>query len=336
MGNTSDNYEVNSKNHLHNFAEWNPKPIIEINLAGEIIYFNLAARAQFPNLLTVKSKHPVLIGLMDQLGNLDKVPGEFVVFFREVEFLTYIYEQQIFSFADKSSVFIFMDDITARKYAEKQLHKKNIELTDATIFLNNILESSVEYSIIATDLDGTILTWNAGAKHNYGFDKTEMTGKNISVLYVPEDNQSGRVKTFMESVLDKGKAEKEFEHIRKSGERFSAAIMMSVRKDEAGHAAGFLFIVKDITKKKQLEEQIRINLVHEEQKILMHEKSHFKNEFLTNLSQTLSMALDPIIKFSELINDEQLGPLTEGQKDALKNILGNAKDLLRMVKGLKP
>ena len=34
-------------------------------------------------------------------------------------------------------------------------------------FLNSILESSTEYSIVATDLAGTILAWNEGARRIY-------------------------------------------------------------------------------------------------------------------------------------------------------------------------
>lgn len=35
-------------------------------------------------------------------------------------------------------------------------------------FITNILESSTEYSIIATDLNGTIILWNEGARWLYG------------------------------------------------------------------------------------------------------------------------------------------------------------------------
>jgi hypothetical protein len=37
-------------------------------------------------------------------------------------------------------------------------------LAERTAFLNSILESSTEYSIVAKDLDGTIRAWNEGAR----------------------------------------------------------------------------------------------------------------------------------------------------------------------------
>ncbi|HXU79483.1 MAG TPA: PAS domain S-box protein, partial [Methylomirabilota bacterium] len=46
--------------------------------------------------------------------------------------------------------------------------EKASELSD---FLENILESSTEYSIIGKDLQGRILLWNAGARRLYGYDE---------------------------------------------------------------------------------------------------------------------------------------------------------------------
>jgi len=71
-------------------------------------------------------------------------------------------------------VFAAARAITAQKQLEEQIRQQNRELTEATAFLNNVLESSTEYSIIAKDLDGNILAWNEGAKRDgdyAGLDK---------------------------------------------------------------------------------------------------------------------------------------------------------------------
>ena len=41
-------------------------------------------------------------------------------------------------------------------------------------FLIEILQSSTEYSLIGTDLAGTILLWNEGARRLYGYDAVEV------------------------------------------------------------------------------------------------------------------------------------------------------------------
>ena len=48
----------------------------------------------------------------------------------------------------------------------KRMIRKTEE--DVSGFLQNILESSTEYSIIGKDLQGTILLWNEGARPRLG------------------------------------------------------------------------------------------------------------------------------------------------------------------------
>ena len=50
-------------------------------------------------------------------------------------------------------------------------------LAEQAAFLNSILESSTEYSIVAKDLDGTILAWNEGARRIYGYEAGDVVGK---------------------------------------------------------------------------------------------------------------------------------------------------------------
>jgi PAS domain-containing protein len=67
-----------------------------------------------------------------------------------------------------------------------ELKRQGGRLAEASGFLNNILESSTEYAIIAKDLEGRILTWNEGARRHYGYTAEEMVGKaNASVLECP-------------------------------------------------------------------------------------------------------------------------------------------------------
>jgi PAS domain S-box-containing protein len=260
MENTSNHSEENPIIHPQDFTEWNPNPIIEINVKGEIICFNLAARAQFPNLLSKGAKHPLLSGLIGQIESLVKTKGEFVVFLREVKYLNRIYEQQLFSVAEKTSIYIYMNDITSHKHIEKQLTKKNIEHTETTILLNNILESSIEYSIIATNLKGDILVWNEGAHRSYGYTTNEIVGKkNIKISFLPEDIQSERIKKFFDIALQQEKTEEVFELIRKNGSHFFGSVVLTLRRDDAGSPIGYVLISKDITKQKQLEEQLLKN-----------------------------------------------------------------------------
>ncbi|WP_242605370.1 sensor histidine kinase [Fluoribacter gormanii] len=134
---------------------------------------------------------------------------------------------------------------------------KTEEAFYAKSILQNILESMIEYSIVATDLDGKIIVWNEGAYRNYGYHATEMVNKkNILDLHKPEDIESGTAQKFMQKALREGKAEEEFERLRKDGSTFIASVTLALRRDNEGNPIGYVMISKDITKAKQIENQL--------------------------------------------------------------------------------
>ena len=124
-------------------------------------------------------------------------------------------------------------------------------------FLDNILQSSVKYSIIGKDLNSKILSWNEGAMRNYGYTAKEILGKNSSILHKPEDVRSGAVKKMLADALKNGLAEGEFERVRKDGSRFWASLVVTRRLDSAGSPIGYLLMSNDISEKKRVDEQLR-------------------------------------------------------------------------------
>jgi PAS domain S-box-containing protein len=129
---------------------------------------------------------------------------------------------------------------------------------EAVDFITNILESSTEYSVIGKDLDGKILLWNEGARRLYGYEPEEVVGRaNSQILHVPEDVESGRHKQIVQAALENGKWEGTLPRLRKNGERFTARVVITPRRDNKGKAIGFLLISKDITDEIRLTEELR-------------------------------------------------------------------------------
>src|SRR5216110_971295 len=125
----------------------------------------------------------------------------------------------------------------------------------AVEFVGNILESSTEYSIIGKDLDGKILLWNEGARRLYGYEPEEVVGKaNSSILHVPEDVKSGRHREITQAALRDGKWEGTLSRARKNGQRFTARVVITPRRDAFQRAIGFLLISKDISDEIRLTE----------------------------------------------------------------------------------
>ncbi len=132
------------------------------------------------------------------------------------------------------------------------------EVGELPVFLQNILESSTEYSIIGKDLDGKILLWNEGARRLYGYGPEEVVDKaNSSILHTPEDVEAGRPREIMDTALREGKWEGTFVRVRKNGQRFTARMVITPRRDPAGKPVGFLLISKDISAEQRFSEEIR-------------------------------------------------------------------------------
>lgn len=100
-----------------------------------------------------------------------------------------------------------------------------LEDSETSAFLQNILESSTEYSVIGKDLEGKILLGNEGARRLYGYEPEEVVGQaNSSIRHVPEDVRAGRHQEIVQAALRDGKWEGTHLSVRKNGQRFTARV----------------------------------------------------------------------------------------------------------------
>jgi PAS domain S-box-containing protein len=147
-------------------------------------------------------------------------------------------------------VFAAARDVTESRRVTRQF-------AETKNFLDNILQSSTKYSIIGKDLKQRILSWNEGARRNYGYMAEEIIGRESNVLHTPEDIKSGRVDDLLLTAHEKGLAEGEFVRVRKDKSRFAASVVITRRDDPSGRPIGYLLMSNDISEKKRAEEQLR-------------------------------------------------------------------------------
>ncbi|MBV9282534.1 MAG: response regulator, partial [Chloroflexi bacterium] len=160
----------------------------------------------------------------------------------------------------RSKVAVFVD--LFRK--SEQVRRQAELLREARGFLQNILESTTDYAIIAQGLDGTIAAWYEGAREHYGYSADEMVGRRSSaILFDPADVESGAVQGLLDAARSTGRAEGVFEQARREGSRFTASVTVNVQRDAEGAVIGYVLIAKDVTER-QLQEQ-RFRLLLQEQ-----------------------------------------------------------------------
>jgi PAS domain S-box-containing protein len=120
--------------------------------------------------------------------------------------------------------------------------------------LASIVASSAD-AIIGKDLNGTIVSWNAGAEQVYGYASQEAVGKSIFML-APEDMTAAEMAGFLES-LRRGEKIESYETLRrkKDGGIISVDLTISPIKNELGQIQGSSTIARDITSRKLAEKE---------------------------------------------------------------------------------
>lgn len=142
----------------------------------------------------------------------------------------------------------FVRDIRPRKDALR-------ELREAKELLQNVLESSTEYSIVAEDLGGRIVLWNEGARRSYGYSTEEALGMPSSRLRAPEATEKPE-ETFQVRALERGQVETIVRRQRKNGTSFTARVVCTRRAGANGDPSGVLTIGRDVTQEeRQLKER---------------------------------------------------------------------------------
>src|SRR5947207_15507871 len=114
--------------------------------------------------------------------------------------------------------------------ASETLRKLNPD--EAAAHLAAIVESS-EDAVISKTLDGTILTWNAGAGHVYGYPAVEAIGRPMTFL-LPEDRPDEE--SLILERIGRGERVEHFETVRrgKSGNRIDVSLTISPIRDNNG------------------------------------------------------------------------------------------------------
>ncbi len=108
---------------LASFPELTSNPILEIDMAGNIMYLNPAAVMEFPGIREARLQHPILAGLVAKAQNSKEE-----VFVREVEIANKFFEQSVHYIAESDLIRSYVVDVSDRKLVEAALKKAHNEL----------------------------------------------------------------------------------------------------------------------------------------------------------------------------------------------------------------
>ncbi|WP_244479314.1 PAS domain S-box protein [Rhizobium sp. Leaf384] len=131
------------------------------------------------------------------------------------------------------------------------------ELKATERYSRQILDSAIDYAILAMDLEGKITHWNEGARRMFGWSDAEVTGHRWDLILTHQDQAAGAAREAMRAALVSGTAHHERWHRRKSGELFWANGEISRIVDEGGATVGFVKVLRDRTKEHHTAQALR-------------------------------------------------------------------------------
>ncbi|WP_167083945.1 bifunctional diguanylate cyclase/phosphodiesterase [Massilia frigida] len=161
--------------------------------------------------------------------------------------------------------------------------------------------TSSEDAIIGKTLDGTIVSWNAGAARMYGYSAAEILGRPMSVLTPPE--LAGE----MPAILARLRRGERIDHLetaqlRKDGGRIAVSLTISPIRDADGMVTGVSAIARDISERKRAEEALR----DREARIRRLVDANIIGIFIGDMSGRISEANDAFLKISGYSREDVL------------------------------
>lgn len=155
-------------------------------------------------------------------------------------------------------------DVTIQKELERKLNE--------TLAIERAMLDTAGFGVICTSVDGTIQLFNPAAERMLGYTADELIGKCSYEILHDAEELAARAKELSETLgrtvetgfdiftasLDAGISEDhDWTYIRKDGTRLPIFLSVTGIHDPEGKVTGYVGIVRDITRRKQAEQQSR-------------------------------------------------------------------------------
>lgn len=239
-------------------------------------------------------------------------------------------------------------DLTDRRQASEKLR-----VSEERFRL--MVEGVQDYAIFMLDPQGLVATWNSGAERLKGYTAQQIIGTHFSRFYLASDVARGWPKEELSRATLDGRFEDEGWRLRQDGTRFWANVVITALRDETNQLVGFSKVTRDLTERKEIEENAR-RLAREEagrkaaeeasaarQKLVDELKAadQRKDQFLATLAHELRNPLAPLRSGLEVLKridlDNELAgdtlAMMERQLSHTVNLVDDLLDVSRVSRG---
>ncbi|HSB06704.1 MAG TPA: ATP-binding protein [Thermodesulfobacteriota bacterium] len=169
---------------------------------------------------------------------------------------------------------------------EKRLvEKRTKEVQESKNFLESMIDSSPNI-VVSTNFNNRILIFNKTAEGTFGYTEDEVIKRKVDFLF-KEDSFGQRIDQ------NDSSTRWEITCVRKDESTFPASLRISDIKNTRGRSIAKLYLLADLTEKKEMEERL-----------LLSEKLALYTELMGGIAHQLNNPLIGVINFSEMLLSE--------------------------------
>ncbi|EEF60977.1 multi-sensor signal transduction histidine kinase [Pedosphaera parvula Ellin514] len=223
-------------------------------------------------------------------------------------------------------------DISELKRSEEDLRKSEERFRLA-------VESVKDYAIYMLDKDGRVTSWNEGAERITGLGADEVLSKVVN--HCEPDNKKAKKEAAkeLERAAMEGRIQNEGWCQRKDGSSYYAIWTVTAVKDAADTITGFLKVARDVTERKQHEEQVARWNTELEQRVAertaqLEAANKELEAFSYSVSHDLRAPLRHIDGFVDILQTTALEKLDEESRQHLQTIADSAKQMAKLIDDL--
>jgi PAS domain S-box-containing protein len=187
----------------------------------------------------------------------------------------------------------------------------------------SLVDGIKDHAIFMLDAEGRVTTWNAGAQRIFGYDGPGIIGQHFSIFDGPYKIAPETPREELREAAENGSYTKEGWKVHRDGSQFFAGLTITVMQDGEENLRGFSVVVRDITERMRVDEELRTA------KDAAESASRAKSEFLANMSHEIRTPLTAILGFADLM----LRPnqTHSDRNDCIQTVRRNAKHLLEII-----